>query len=86
MCREVDPSGPLATLRKLLLSEESIASFKRWIIDYWYAVAAIIGVVIALLVSTILNYLRLYTDVSNLLNVYQEIVDFGEDCLESLSR
>lgn len=22
-CREVDPSGPLATLRKLLLSEES---------------------------------------------------------------
>lgn len=51
MCREVDPSGPLATLRKLLLSEESIASFKRWIIDYWYAVAAIIGVVIALLVS-----------------------------------
>nr|CAI5843429.1 unnamed protein product [Callosobruchus analis] len=41
MCREVDPSGPLATLTKLLLSEESLASFKRWIIDYWYAVAAI---------------------------------------------
>ncbi|KAJ8968654.1 hypothetical protein NQ314_002195, partial [Rhamnusium bicolor] len=50
MCREVDPSGPLATLRKLLLSEESIASFKKWIIDYWYAVAAIIMIVIALLV------------------------------------
>ncbi|CAH1975743.1 unnamed protein product [Acanthoscelides obtectus] len=42
MCREVDPSGPLATLTKLLLSEESLASFKRWIVDYWYAVAAIL--------------------------------------------
>ncbi|XP_072400630.1 disintegrin and metalloproteinase domain-containing protein 10-like [Diabrotica undecimpunctata] len=50
MCREVDPSGPLATLRKLLLSDESIASFKKWIIDYWYAVAMIIAAVIALLV------------------------------------
>ncbi|CAH1155155.1 unnamed protein product [Phaedon cochleariae] len=50
MCREVDPSGPLATLRKLLLSDESIASFKKWIIDYWYAVAAIIVIVLSLLV------------------------------------
>ncbi|XP_057658475.1 disintegrin and metalloproteinase domain-containing protein 10-like [Diorhabda carinulata] len=50
MCREVDPSGPLATLRKLLLSDESIASFKKWITDYWYAVALIIATVIALLV------------------------------------
>ncbi|CAG9860192.1 unnamed protein product [Phyllotreta striolata] len=50
MCREVDPSGPLATLRKLLLSEESIASFKKWIIDYWYAVAAIIVAIVSLLV------------------------------------
>lgn len=50
MCREVDPSGPLATLRKLLLSEESIASFKKWVMDYWYAVALIILAVIALLV------------------------------------
>ncbi|XP_049820176.1 disintegrin and metalloproteinase domain-containing protein 10-like isoform X2 [Aethina tumida] len=50
MCREVDPSGPLATLRKLLLSEESIASFKRWVLDYWYVVAAVIAVVIVLLI------------------------------------
>ncbi|KAG5872426.1 hypothetical protein JTB14_038189 [Gonioctena quinquepunctata] len=49
MCREVDPSGPLATLRKLLLSDESIASFKQWVIDYWYAVAAIIIIVFVLL-------------------------------------
>ncbi|KRT83873.1 hypothetical protein AMK59_4262, partial [Oryctes borbonicus] len=50
MCREVDPSGPLATLRKMLLSEESIASFKKWVMDYWYAVLLIILTVIALLV------------------------------------
>lgn len=52
MCREVDPSGPLATLRKLLLSEESIAGFKKWIMHYWYAVAAILVAIISLLVSS----------------------------------
>lgn len=50
-CREVDPSGPLATLRKLLLSEESIATFKKWMQTNWYTVAlAVIGV-LTLLVS-----------------------------------
>lgn len=51
-CREVDPSGPLATLRKLLLSNESIASFKQWVLRHWYAVLLILVAVIALLVST----------------------------------
>lgn len=51
VCREVDPSGPLATLRKLLLSDESIASFKKWIIDYWYAVAPVVVLIVAMLVS-----------------------------------
>lgn len=50
-CREVDPSGPLATLRKLLLSEESIASFKKWVMSNWFAVAMIIVAVVTLLVS-----------------------------------
>ncbi|KAG8242950.1 hypothetical protein J6590_055673 [Homalodisca vitripennis] len=45
----VDPSGPLATLRKLLLSEESIASFKRWILDRWYYAALICASVILIL-------------------------------------
>ncbi|XP_058056095.1 uncharacterized protein LOC131207497 [Anopheles bellator] len=49
-CREVDPSGPLATLRKLLLSEESIASFKKWIFSNWYTVALIVTIVFILLV------------------------------------
>ncbi|KAG8035466.1 hypothetical protein G9C98_006912 [Cotesia typhae] len=52
-CREVDPSGPLATLRKLLLSDESLATFRRWVIDHWYAVALIILAAISLLVATI---------------------------------
>lgn len=51
-CREVDPSGPLATLRRLLLSEESIASFKKWITSNWYTVALVVIAVIVLLVST----------------------------------
>lgn len=38
-CREVDPSGPLATLRRLLLSDESIASLKRWVEDHWYCLS-----------------------------------------------
>lgn len=63
MCREVDPSGPLATLRKLLLSEESIASFKKWIIDYWYAVAAMIIAVVTLLVSVDEFKIRVYNEI-----------------------
>ncbi|XP_018900359.2 LOW QUALITY PROTEIN: uncharacterized protein Kul [Bemisia tabaci] len=52
-CREVDPSGPLATLRKLLLSEESIASFKRWTIDHWYYSSLIVfSFVLILVLST----------------------------------
>ncbi|KAK2575767.1 hypothetical protein KPH14_007153 [Odynerus spinipes] len=41
-CREVDPSGPLATLRRLLLSDASLASFQRWIADRWYIVALMV--------------------------------------------
>jgi hypothetical protein len=54
-CREVDPSGPLATLRKLLLSDEGIESFKKWVVSNWYAVSLIIVGVFALLVSFNLN-------------------------------
>ncbi|KAG1679187.1 Disintegrin and metalloproteinase domain-containing protein 10 [Nymphon striatum] len=37
-CREVDPSGPLATLRKLLLSNESMQTLKEWVIQHWWGV------------------------------------------------
>ncbi|GAB0087446.1 Disintegrin domain-containing protein [Sergentomyia squamirostris] len=49
-CREVDPSGPLATLRKLLLSDESLASFKKWVQSNWYTVLLIIIAILVLLV------------------------------------
>ena len=48
-CREVDPSGPLATLRKLLLSEESIANLKRFLMRYWYTVIFIVLAVFILM-------------------------------------
>ncbi|XP_059488590.1 disintegrin and metalloproteinase domain-containing protein 10 [Neocloeon triangulifer] len=49
-CREVDPSGPLATLRKLLLSDESLASVKKWVGQHWYLIVLIVVVVISLMV------------------------------------
>ncbi|XP_041970405.1 uncharacterized protein LOC121726859 [Aricia agestis] len=51
-CREVDPSGPLATLRRLLLSDESIAGFRRWVLRHWYAVLLILLAVLALLFAS----------------------------------
>lgn len=53
---KVDPSGPLATLRRLLLSDASLASFQRWMIDRWYIVAAIILVLLSILVSFHLQF------------------------------
>jgi disintegrin and metalloproteinase domain-containing protein 10 len=50
-CRDVDPSGPLATLRRLLLSEESIASFKKWASSNWYILVITSSLILALLVS-----------------------------------
>ena len=35
-------TGPLATLRKLLLSEESIANLKKFLMRYWYTVIFIV--------------------------------------------
>ncbi|KAI4486881.1 hypothetical protein M0802_012251 [Mischocyttarus mexicanus] len=51
-CREVDPSGPLATLRKLLLSDESLATVRRWVADHWYATALIILGAVSLLIAS----------------------------------
>ncbi|XP_037910075.1 disintegrin and metalloproteinase domain-containing protein 10 isoform X2 [Hermetia illucens] len=55
-CREVDPSGPLATLRKLLLSEESIASFKNWLLANWYIVGISMAGIITILVYRTVNF------------------------------
>lgn len=50
-CQQVDPSGPLATLRGLLLSDESLANLQRWIVQHWYAVLFVVLAVMVLLVS-----------------------------------
>lgn len=47
---QVDPSGPLATLRKILLSEESIASLRLFLLTHWYTVIFIIVGVLILMV------------------------------------
>ncbi|XP_042902129.1 disintegrin and metalloproteinase domain-containing protein 10 isoform X2 [Parasteatoda tepidariorum] len=49
-CREVDPSGPLATLRKLFLSNESMASVKRWILLHWWVVLLLVILIIMFMI------------------------------------
>lgn len=49
-CREVDPSSPLATLRRLLLSNESMASLKRWFNEQWFYIAVLILITVLILV------------------------------------
>ncbi|XP_043250301.1 disintegrin and metalloproteinase domain-containing protein 10-like [Colletes gigas] len=56
-CREVDPSGPLATLRRLLLSDASLASFQRWLANCWY-VLAVVGFVLLLIPILLICLLR----------------------------
>lgn len=52
-CREVDPQGPLLTLKTLLLSHKSIATFKRFIVKYWYTVIFAAIAVIALMATIV---------------------------------
>jgi len=52
-CREVDPLGPLLTLRRLLLSDKSIAAVKSFIVKYWYSVILAAIAVIALMVTIV---------------------------------
>lgn len=47
----MDPSGPLATLRKLLLSDESLASLQEWLQQHWWAVTLLLLAILVLLVS-----------------------------------
>ena len=36
----MDPSGPLANLRKLIFSPEGFQTMKEWLSNYWYVVLA----------------------------------------------
>lgn len=49
-CRDVDPSGPLATLRKILLSEENFERFRVWCADHWIELMVLFVVLFVMLV------------------------------------
>ncbi len=82
-CREVNPSGPLATLRKILLSEESIASLGRFLVRHWYLAIFVALGVLPLMVSCIAVFFffwegrGLFTVMSNFF--------LGKDCHSSTS-
>ena len=50
VCFQVDPSGPLATLRKLLFSDGSLRSLRWFFVNHWYAVILIVIGVFLLMV------------------------------------
>lgn len=52
VCREVDPSGPLATLRNLLLADEGLTAIADWIDTHWYAVLCFFVLLILMMVLT----------------------------------
>jgi len=47
---QVDPSGPLATLRKLLSADEGLATIAEWVDNHWYVVIGLILILILLMV------------------------------------
>ncbi|WAR29091.1 ADA10-like protein [Mya arenaria] len=50
ICREVDPSGPLSSLKKLFLSDEGINQLKEFLTKHWYiGLGAGLGLVIVIL-------------------------------------
>ncbi|XP_044743538.1 disintegrin and metalloproteinase domain-containing protein 10-like [Chrysoperla carnea] len=49
-CREVDPSGPLATLRKILLADNN---YQKYLWHYWYIFITIVFITIFLLVIVV---------------------------------
>ena len=78
---QVDPQGPLLTLRKLLLSDKSIATFKRFIVKYWYTVIFAAIAVIALMVGIhlviiMINLFQLivFLYVSSIYNNYRQLL------------
>lgn len=48
----MDPSGPLATLRNLLLADEGLTAIADWIDTHWYAVLCFFVLLILMMVLT----------------------------------
>ncbi|KAF0313192.1 Disintegrin and metalloproteinase domain-containing protein 10 [Amphibalanus amphitrite] len=53
MCREVDPIGPLATLKNLFLSDKSLSVVKEFMDRYWYMIVLCLIIVILSLIAVI---------------------------------
>lgn len=51
-CREVDPSGPLATLRNLLLADEGLSAIAHWVDDHWWAVVSFLLLLLSMMILT----------------------------------
>ena len=50
---QVDPLGPLLTLRRLLLSDKALATFRLFITKYWYTVILAAIAVMGLMVTIV---------------------------------
>jgi len=59
-CREVDPSGPLATLRKLLLADEGLTAIADWVDNHWYAVMSFVALFIVMMVCFSLMIVKIF--------------------------
>lgn len=64
-CREVDPYGPLATLRKLLLSTESMVSLRRWVLDNWWGVL-LLGLTVLVFLCVVVKFFGRKTETAKL--------------------
>lgn len=53
MLFQVDPLGPLLTLRRLLLSDKALATFRLFITKYWYTVILAAIAVMGLMVTIV---------------------------------
>lgn len=73
-CREVDPTGPLANLRHLLFSAESMRSIRHWFVVYWY-MPIIVGTAFLAFLAILIKLCKKKSLSSNKENVTSSIVE-----------
>ncbi|CAD5113398.1 DgyrCDS2570 [Dimorphilus gyrociliatus] len=63
-CRSVDAEGPLSRLKKLLFSEETIATIRDWIVKNWWAVL-LMGIGLIICMGLFIKLCAVHTPSSN---------------------
>ncbi|RXG70383.1 Disintegrin and metalloproteinase domain-containing protein 10 [Armadillidium vulgare] len=63
-CRAVDAEGPLARLKNLLFSQDTLNSLAEWITQYWYGVL-LIGVAFVVVMGMFIRCCAVHTPSSN---------------------